>query len=69
MKIYKVVVTETVEKTYEIGVNPDESPWHVADTVYQLDGENIEGTVLSYELSVLAEDIEDYEIVDSEIKH
>ena len=69
MKVYKVTVIETVEKTYEVGVNPDESAWHVADTVYQLDGDNIEGKLVTFEMTELVEVIEDPSIMSSEIKH
>lgn len=55
MKVYRVVITETVKKTYEIGVKPDESASHVADTVYQLYRDNLEGKVISYELTKIDE--------------
>ena len=66
MKIFRVVITETVVKTYEIGVNPDQSAWDIADTVYQLEGDSIEGMVVDYEISKI---LEEHEIVTSEFKH
>lgn len=50
MDIYKVTVIETVEKTFGIAVNPEDSPWDVAEKVYKQDRDELPYTVVSYKL-------------------